>query len=287
MHRKDILAFALIIAGFIFALPGCKVVEDNVNENPNHEVGENAEMEPSITVDENMVFGIIGDWGGWDYMLPGEERFMISFGADGKCNVQRGNYADYLGPVYYGDYNWSEDEKYITLDMYQGVPYEQEGEGPYVPWYLWLDEGRENSKVTLNLSFRIYGGSVRTFALKANAGGIDSEGYAIVDENSFVVFSSWSSEDYFLFPFGSSMITSEGGGRNRVVNPDTFLETSEHYQTIAEQDVYCGPGDDYVSLGRVPSGILVCKIACMATGNDWAFVLFDGGGGWVNIKGLS
>jgi len=281
------VALALILAFSALGIAGCSVVKEGVTgERPPAADGEGEgdEGAPAVPAAHN----IIGDWFG---VFDGQEYLSFRFTADGKCELQTGLYqTEFTGPRYYGDYRWGGDVgDEILLDMYKGMSREVDyGDGNI--WDDWYDGGRDDASTALTVSFRVFGGSMTSVALRAGAAGIDTDGYTVIPPAVFVVLNTEAGgaghESPFIF--GSMPFDETEGKTLMPKTPDSFTLKAERYYTTAELNVRCGPDTSFGTYGTVPIGTAVDKIAYMATGHDdWAFVLLMNGGGWVHTDYLA
>jgi len=288
---KRLYLFLLIIV-LIFALTigmaGCSFIREGVT-------GEKqAQTTPDTGTDQTLptvpaAFNIIGNWFGI-YSL--DEYLSFRFTADGKCELQPASYpADMLGPRYYGDYRWGGDNgNEITVDMYKGVSRSIDyGEGNVRE--EWSDGGRDSATTGLNMTFQVYGGSMKSVAMKAAVAGIDTDGYTVVSAETFVVLmaeTTTGSGNPSKFWFGMAPPDLTEGKLLLAVPPDTLADKAQRFYTTAELNVRSGPDTKYGTYGTVPPGTAVDKIGSMWTGHDdWAFVLLQDGGGWVNTGYLA
>ena len=285
---KKLIVFIAItaLAISLFALPGCSIVREGITGERQTEAADDADSEEPVVPPK---FNIIGDWFG---VYSGSEYLSLRFTAGGVCELQPALYpTDMFGPRYYGEYRWGGDDgDEIILDMYKGVSSEVDfGEG-----YLfeeWTDGGREAATVGLAVTFRVIGGSMKSFALKTDLGGVDTDGYTVVQRDAFLVLlldAAGGSGSPSPFIFGSEPYDSTEGKKLEPTVPDSFTISAERFFTTAELNVRCGPSTDYGTYGTVPIGTPVEKIGYMTTGHDeWAFVLLNDGGGWVHTDYLS
>lgn len=276
----------LATALFVFMLSGCSLVKEGIT-------GEKPAADPEDLADAGTpaapaAFYIIGDWYG---VYAGNEYLSLRFTADGKCELQPALYpSDMFGPRYYGDYHWGGDDgRDIILDLYQGVSHEVDyGEGNV--WDEWSDGGRDSASTALSMTFHVYGGAVKSFALKAGSAGSDTEGYLVVQAGAFLVLLQGGpgSGNPSTFIFGSEPYDQTEGKKKTSTAPDSFLVNADRFYTTEELNVRCGPSTDFGTYGTIPKGTPVDKIGYMATGHDdWAFVLLEDGGGWVNTGYIS
>ena len=284
---KRLLVFIIVMALAIgaFGFSGCSIVREGITGERPEAAPEEAETgEPAVPP----AFNIIGDWFG---VYNGTEYISFRFTAGGNCELQPALFAtDMSGPRYYGEYRWGGargDE--ISLDLYQGVSNEIDFGDGYV-MNEWTDEGRESATTALNLTFRVIGGQMKSFALKSDLGGVDTEGYTVVQKGAFLVLllDVPGSGNESPFIFGSPPYDQDEDKKKNPTIPDSFTASAERYFTTAELNVRCGPSTDFGTYGTVPEGTPVDKIGYMATGHDdWAFVLLSDGGGWMNTDYLS
>ena len=286
MKRLLLFILVLVLVVSTIGLSGCSFVKEGVTGERQDESGDGnmLEEEPAIPA----AFNIIGDWSG---VYAGSEYVDLRFTADGKCELQTGIYAsDMFGPRYYGEYRWGgEGGKDIILDLYKGVSREVDfGEGNIID--EWPDGGREAATTALNMTFRVFAGSMKPIALKTDMGGIDTDGYPVIQKGAFMILHSYveggTEED--TFRFGSPPYDDTEGKTLMPSIPDSFTDRAERFYTTAELNVRCGPDTSYGTYGTVPIGTPVDKIAYMLSGHDdWAFVLLKDGGGWVNTGYLA
>ena len=274
----------LVVMISIFGFSSCKVVKEGVTGEREEQDEIADEMIPSLPA----AFPIFGDWYG---VYNGSESLSLFFDSELKCEMQTAVYkSKVLGPRYYGDYRWGGDDgKEVILDLYKGVSEEVEDEAGNKE-HKWIDGGREKATTALNISFRIYGGSVKPIAIKSTSKGYDTEGYMVVPTNVFVMLvpGQGDSQGTVDFLFGSAPRDTEEGKTASPVTPDVHRDKAERFYTTAEElNVRCGPSTDYGSYGQVPLGTPVECIGSMTGVSDWVFVLFAGGGGWCNTTYLS
>jgi len=286
--KKFRLIFILIltIALGAFVLPGCSVVKEGITgERQNSDDGTGAD---SDFADVPAAFPIIGNWFG---VYGGNEYLALRFTADGKCELQPALYpSDVFGPRYYGEYIWGGDDgKEISVDLYKGVSREVNyGDGQV--WDEWSDGGRDSATTALTMAFRVYGGDMKSVAMKAVSAGIDTEGYTVVQFGAFVTLLSVSaggSGNPSPFIFGSQPYDQTEGKTLTPMQPDILNASAERFYTTAELNVRCGPSTSYGTYGTIPLGTQVNKIGSATGVNDWAFVLLVDGGGWVNTDYIS
>jgi hypothetical protein len=278
------IAFFLTVV-VCFVLPGCSLVKEGITGEGTEEVVTPVETTPEV---EPAAFPVIGDWLG---IYNDSEYLELKFTADGKCELQTAVYpSDVFGARYYGEYLWGGDDgREITLDLYKG----QSKEVDYGYGFImdeWSDGGRESATTALMMTFRVYGGEVKSFAVKAVGAGIDTEGYTIVQPGAFIVLlaeamSGNGNPSPYLFGTMPLDPTEDKSGNS--ILPDTFAETAERCFTIEDLNVRCGPGTGYKTYGTVPTGTPVDVIASAEGKDDWSFVLLSDGGGWVNKDYLS
>ena len=275
------LIIILIIALGAFVFPGCSIVKEGITgERPDAGADAGSDAEDAAVP---AAFPIIGDWFG---VYGGNEYLGLRFTADGKCELQPAVYpSDMFGPRYYGEYSWGGDGgKEISLDLYKGASREVNyGDGQV--WDEWSDGGRESATTALTMTFRVYGGDVKSIAIKAVNAGIDTEGYTVVQFGAFVTLLSVAaggSGNPSPFIFGSEPYDETEGKTRTPMPPDILNERAERFYTTAELNVRCGPSTSYGTYGTIPLGAAVDKIGSATGVNDWAFVLLADGGGWVN-----
>ena len=287
MKRLFLFMLVVIIAATP-ALSGCSFVREGITgerQNKKDTEGGAATELPVLPP----AFNIIGDWFG---VYSGSEYVAFRFTADGKCELQPAVYpSDMFGPRYYGEYKWGgEDGKEILLDMYKGVSREVNYGNDNI-WDEWSDGGRETATTALNVSFYVYGGSMKSVALKTSTAGVDTDGYTVIQTGAFLTLLSEAASgvsNLSPFLFGSEPYDTSEGKSSVSTAPDTFTDRAERFYTTAELNVRCGPGTDFKSYGTVPVGTPVDKIGYMGTGHeDWVFVLLQDGGGWVNTGYLA
>ena len=130
-----------------------------------------------------------------------------------------------------------------------------------------------------------------SFAVKAEEPGFDTDGYEVVHIGAFVVMitaTTDASGETSQFLFGSEPYDQTEGKSGNIKVPDSFTERAERFYTTAELNVRCGPSSDFKTYGTVLLGTPVDKIGFMWSGSDdWAFVLLQHGGGWVNTDYLT
>jgi len=285
MKRLFVFFIIAVLAAALFGSAGCSFVREGVTGEKPDDPDADADADvPAVSAAHN----IIGDWFG---VFSGTEYISARFTADGKCELQTGLYqSEFVGPRYYGDYHWGGgggDE--IFLDMYKGAAREVDyGEGNV--WEEWSDGGRDAATTALIVSFRVFGGQMTSVALKAEAAGIDTDGYTVIPAATFVVLNTEAGgaghESPFIF--GSMPYDNNEGKTLTPKPPDTFAFKAERFFTTAELNVRCGPSTDFGTYGTVPPGTPVDKIASMASGHDeWAFILLNNGGGWVHTDYLA
>jgi len=276
-----IIAFILAMAG----LPGCSFVREGITGERQADAADEADSDEPVVPP---AYNIIGDWFG---VYSGSEYVSFRFTADGACELQAALYASEMsGPRYFGDYRWGGDNgDEIILDMYQGVSSEVDNIHGNV-WYEWTDGGREGATTALNITFRVIGGTMKSFVVKSDLGGVDTDGYTVVQRGAFLVVlpDGFGSGNPSPFVFGSEPFDQTEGKKLSPTVPDSFTIRAERYYTTAELNVRCGPSTDFGTYGTVPIGTPVDKIGYMATGHDeWAFVLLMEGGGWVHTDYLA
>jgi len=277
------ILFLVLVTALV--LSGCSIVKEGVTgERPDGGSGDAAEgSQPSVPA----AFPIEGNWFG---VYGGSEYLALSFSADGKCELQPALYpSDFFGPKYYGDYTWGgEYGNEIALDMYMGESVEVIYDGGVRD--EWSDGGRDNATAALSVTFRVYGGSMKSLAFKAVAAGYDTEGYAVVQSGAFFVIMDMK-EAYggnsSPFIFASTPYDMTEGKVLRPAGPDGFLSEAERLYTTADLNVRCGPGTEYATYGTVPEGTPVDKIGTLEGKGDWVFVLLEDGGGWCNVGYLT
>ena len=284
--RMLILVLFLAIALGSFGFAGCSLVKEGVTGEKQAEAPDDdgEDMLPVVPA----AFGVIGDWFG---VYSGNEYLSLRFTADGKCELQPAAYpSDMFGPRYYGDYRWGGDDgKEILLDLYKGISREVDyGEGNV--WDEWSDGGRDSASTALMVSFRVYGGTMKSVAIKAGAAGIDTDGYTVVQAGAFLVLltEGAGSGNPSPFIFGGAPYDETEGKTNSPNSPDLFIDRAQRFYTTAELNVRCGPSTSFGTYGTVPIGTPVDKIGNMMSGHDdWVFVLLADGGGWVNTDYLA
>ncbi|MCL1895282.1 MAG: SH3 domain-containing protein [Clostridiales bacterium] len=289
--RAKVMATAavLAVAAFlVFALAGCSLVKEGVTGEKSDEGQVEADRE-EVAPAMPAAYNIVGEWFG---VYSGSEYLSFRFTADGKCEMQPALYpSDMFGPKYYGDYSWGgEGGKEILLDLYRGVSNEVDYGDDGGIWDEWSDGGRDSATIALTMAFRVYGADMRSFALKANAAGTDTEGYLVVQANAFLVVleSHAGSGNPSPFMYGAAPYDMTEGKEKMPMSPDSFLGRAERFFTTDELNVRCGPSTDFATYGTVMPGTPVDQIGYMDSGHDdWAFVLLEDGGGWVNTGYLS
>ena len=288
---KKLIALLLIIVVVLFGmsagLSGCSIIKEGITgERPAGEGdGGSADGDiPSLPP----AFPIIGDWFG---VYGGNEYVSLRFTADGKCELQPAVYpSDMFGPRYYGDYRWTADDgNQIVMDMYKGVSKEVDyGNGNI--WDEWSDGGRNKATTALSMTFEVYGGKMKSLALRAVMAGIDTEGYTVVQTGAFLVIlaeGAGGSGNSSPFIFGSISNDQTEGKSKTISAPNALMASAQRFYTTAELNVRCGPSTDYATYGTVPIGTPVDKIGVQEGKNDWAFVLLADGGGWCNTEYLT
>jgi len=277
-----VLIAVLAIGGF--GISGCSIIREGITGERPEEVEADNE-EPLVPP----AFNIVGDWFG---VYSGNEYVSLRFTADGKCELQTGLFAsDMFGARYYGEYRWGGvDGKDITLDMYRGLSKEVDYGGDN-KWDEWYDGGHDASSTALVITFSVFGGTMRSVAIKADIGGIDTDGYTVVERGAFLVLMSTSyggDGNGSPFIFGSHPYDESEGKTLMPSVPNAFLGKAERFYTTAELNVRCGPATTYGTYGTVPLGTPADKIGYMTSGHDdWAFVLINDGGGWMNTDYLA
>jgi len=284
MKRLLVFVLAIILAISAFGIAGCSVVREGVTGERQTAADEGDEDDfLSVPAAHN----IIGDWFG---VYNGGEYLSFRFTADGKCELQPAVYrSDMYGPRYYGDYRWGGlDGDEIFLDLYKGESREV-NYGDSGVWDDWYDAGRDAATTALNVSFQVFGGQMRSVAVKAGMAGIDTDGYTVVQTGAFLVLlTDGGSGHDSKFVFGSTPFDETEGKTLTPKAPDSFTIRTERYFTTAELNVRCGPSTDFGTYGTVDLGTAADKIAYMATDHDdWAFVLLMDGGGWMHKDYLS
>jgi len=281
MKKLFVIILILVFAFSALGAAGCSFVKEGVTgERQTGADGEGDEEAPYVPAAFNIT-------GGWFGVYNGSEYISFRFTADGKCELQSAIYqSDMFGPRYYGDYRWGGDGgDEIFLDMYQGLSREI-NYGDDNIWDEWYDGGRDAATTALMVSFRVFGGTMKSVALKAGAAGIDTDGYTVVQTGAFLVLLSESgplSGNDSQFIFGGTPYDDTEGKTLLPKPPDAFTYSAERFYTTAELNVRCGPDTGFGTYGTVPPGTAVEKIAYMASGHDdWAFVLLMDGGGWVH-----
>ena len=275
-----IIIIALLIVMVLLALPGCDIIKEGIT-------GERGKAEEDLVVEDEIpvvpAFPIIGKWFG---VYGGSEYLEVVFTSDGKCELQPAVYpSDIFGPRYYGEYRWGGDSgEEIILDLYMGVSREVDS-GNGVIWDEWSDGGLEEANTALNMTFRVYGGNMRSFALKAVTAGVDTQGYTVVRSDAFMVMVAEGDTTSFLY--GSTPYDQNEGKNLNPSAPSLFGNGAERLYTTAELNVRCGPSTDFGSYGTVPLGTPVDRIAAAVNIDDWAFVLLANGGGWCNTDYLA
>ena len=266
----------------IFVLSGCSLVRQGITGEGPEAATTPVSVEPVEVVPA--AFPIIGDWFG---VYDKNEYVAVKFSEDGKCELQTAVYpSDMYGPKYYGTYTWGGDSgKEVILDMYRGQSKTITNEDGLV-FDEWYDSGRENATTALMLTLRIYGGPMKTFAIKAVGSGTDTEGYAVIQANAFALMlanAADGSSNSSPYLFGTVPFDTEEDKSPNSVVPDTFLDRAERlYINADELNVRCGPSTEYKSYGKIPMGTPVDKIGERSGEEDWIFVLLMDGGGWVN-----
>ncbi|MCL2110695.1 MAG: SH3 domain-containing protein [Clostridiales bacterium] len=286
--KKIVLVFIAILA--MFVLSGCglgDIVREGITGERQGVVEEETDSKEELPV-VPAAFPVIGDWFG---VYNGSEYLSLRFTADGKCELQPAVYpSDMFGPRYFGDYRWGGDDgREIHLDMYKGVSRPVDyGNGNV--WDEWSDGGRENATTALRVEFRVYGGTMKSLALKTVGSGIDTEGYAVVQPGAFVVILAQGVDgtgNPSPYLFGSEPY-DEDEGRSRVsVVPDRLSDRPERMFATAELNVRCGPSINFATYGTVTHGTPVDVIGSASGNEDWAFVLLADGGGWMSRDYLS
>jgi len=280
MKKLLVLILIIVLAAAVFCLPGCSIIREGITGERQTDVEESEPDEPFVTP----AFNIIGDWFG---VYAGSEYLAVRFTADGKCELQPALYpSDMFGARYYGDYRWGGDNgDEIILDMYKGESRALDFGDDNV-FNEWSDGGRESATTGLSITFRVIFGQMRSFALKTDLGGVDTEGYTVVQRGALIVMLNSSGGSGNQSPFLAQATPYIDNNEDKTMTPkapDSFTIRTERYFTTAELNVRCGPSTDFGTYGTVPSGTPVDKIAYMATGHDdWAFVLLMDGGGWVH-----
>ena len=281
--RKTFWVMIVLVAVLMMGalLSGCSIIKEGITGEKKGAVEKTPQDEEYP--DMPPAFPILGDWFG---VYNGSEYLGFRFTADGKCELQPALYpSDMFGPRYFGDYRWGGDDgKEIFLDLYKGVPSEVDNTKGNV-WEEWTDGGRDKASTALTMNFRVYGGNMKSVALKTDAAGIDTEGYSVVQSGTFLVISKEGYSGPFIF--GSEPYDQTEGKTKKPVMPDTFIGEAERFYTTAELNVRCGPSTDYGTYGTVPLGTAADKIGEASGNEDWAFVLLDNGGGWMNTGYLS
>ena len=288
--RTRVMAKAAVLAAaafLVFALAGCSLVKEGVTGEKSAEGQEEIDREEAAPA-MPAAFNIVGDWFG---VYAGSEYLAFRFTADGKCEMQSALYpSDMFGPRYFGDYTWGgEGGKEVLLDLYRGVSSEVDyGDGSL--WDEWSDGGRDSATIALTMAFRIYGGDMRSFALKARGAGTDTEGYLVVQDNAFLVVlesPGGGNGNPSPFLYGSTPYDNTEGKEMEPSAPDSFVDRVERFYTTDELNVRCGPSTDFGTYGTVMPGTPVDKIGYASGNDDWAFVLLADGGGWVNTGYLT
>jgi len=274
-----ILIAALVISAV--GASGCSFVREGITGERQTDEGEGTDQEHPVVAP---AFNIIGDWFG---VYGGSEYLALRFTSDGKCELQPAVYAsDMFGPRYFGEYRWGGDNgDEVILDLYKGVSNEVDF-GDTQTITEWTDGGHDAASTALNMTFRVIGGQMKSFALKTDLGGVDTDGYAVVQKGAFLVMlinAAGGSGNPSPFIFGSTPYDQTEGKTLTPKTPDSFTLRAERFFTTAELNVRCGPSTDFGTYGTVPIRTPVDKIGYMATGHDdWAFVLINDGGGWVH-----
>ena len=285
MKRLLVFVLAIILAVSAIGIAGCSVVREGVTGERQTDGADGSSDEdlPSVPAAHN----IIGDWFG---VYNGSEYLSLRFTADGKCELQPAAYrSDMFGPRYYGDYRWGgQGGDEIFLDLYKGDSREVDYGGGNV-WDDWFDAGRDAATTALTVTFQVFGGQMRSVALKSGMAGIDTDGYTVVQAGAFLVLLTDSSSGHdSAFVFGSTPLDQTEGKKLVPKPPDSFVSKAERYYTTAELNVRCGPSTDFGTYGTVDIGTPADKIAYMAAEyDDWAFVLLMDGGGWMHTDYLA
>ena len=281
------LMFVLAAVLSVSVLSGCSIIKEGIT-------GERPEAEPEAPdVQEEAparpaAFPIIGDWYG---VYSGSEYLSLKFTSSGKCELQPAVYpSDMFGPRYFGEYKWGgEDGREIILDLYKGEVKEADTGTDDDFFWQWEDKGRANASTALMMTFRVYGSTMKSFALKAAGAGIDTDGYTVVKPGAFIVLISEQTgpdAEWIPWIFGADPFDETEGKKNNPSAPDTFLDRSERFYTTAELNVRCGPSTSYGTYGTVPVGTAADKIGEASGNEEWAFVLMQDGGGWMHVDYL-
>jgi|GEM_PF-2103852 len=286
---KKIAIIVLLIAAFsAYMLSGCSIIKEGVTGDNQTASGGSGADATAQSLAVPAAFPIIGDWFG---VYSGNQYLEFRFTADGKCELQPAAYpSDMYGPRYYGDYTWGGDNgNEISLDMYKGVSRQVDyGEGNV--WDEWSDGGRDAASTGLTLTLHVYGGPMKTVAMRAMTAGIDTDGYTVVQMSAFLTLLSESVSgggNTSPFIFGSEPYDQTEGKTKTPVVPDTLSDTAVRYYTTSELNVRCGPSTDFATYGTIPLGTPVDKIGEATGKSDWVFVLLADGGGWVNTGYIS
>ena len=281
------IVFFLVTVLLAFVISGCSIIKEGITgERPEAEedIPEIAEEHPFVPA----AFPIIGDWFA---VYSGSEYLGFRFTADGKCELQPALYSsDLFGPKYYGDYHWGgAGGNEVIMDMYKGVSKEVDyGDGNI--WDEWSDGGRVQATTGLMITFSVYGGNMKSVAMKIESSGNDTDGYTVVKPGAIMILISQGADSmgaYSPFIFGSEPYDDTEGKKKAPAVPDIFISRAERFYTTAELNVRCGPSVNYATYGTVQPGTPVDKIGEFTDIEDWAFVLLDEGGGWVNTDYLS
>jgi len=270
----------LITIILILSLSGCSLVREGITGDKPGDTSSSTDVAP---VSAPAAYPIIGDWFG---IYNDSEYVELRFTADGNCELQTAVYpSDMFGPRYYGQYVWGGDNgDEVSLDLYQGQSKQIDyGNGNVVD--EWSDGGRDSATTALTMTFKIYGGTMKSFVVKAMGAGTDTTGYTVIKDNAFIVMlanSANGSGNPSPFLFGTIPLDPTPDKSQNSVIPDTMLDKAAVFFTTEELNVRCGPGTDSRTYGTIPGGTQVDQIGSLSGNDKWAFVLLSDGGGWVH-----
>jgi len=238
-------------------------------------------------------YDLTGSWDGI-YTDPNApfNMYTMAFTADGRVTLRLAVYDPRQeGCVYYGDYAWGgADGKELTLDLYHGAYTTEEKDG--ITTEVYHDQGRDAAKVFTKVTFKAVFGDVRSVLLiaqdKAEAMAPDGSGDSekVINKDAFLVMrpvdAGQGGPRYFGDPGVATIQNS--------VYPDSFLTAAEAAVTTTDLNVRSGPSTKNPSYGMIAGGTRVDKIAIVKgdkdNPSDWAFCLFDEGGGWMSTAYL-
>ncbi|MCL2492494.1 MAG: SH3 domain-containing protein [Clostridiales bacterium] len=238
-------------------------------------------------------YNLTGNWDGI-YTDPNApfNMYTMAFTANGRVTLSLAIYNPLQkGCVYYGDYTWGgADGKELTLDLYHGAYTTEEKNG--LTTEVYHDQGRDNAKVFTKVTFKAVFGDVRSVVLiaqnKAEAMAPDGSGDSekVINKGAFLVMRPVGAGQGGPRYFGDPGVATD----KNTVYPDSFLPTAEAAATTTDLNVRSGPSTKNPSYGMIAGGTRVDKIAVVKDdkndSGEWAFCLFDDGGGWMSTSYL-